>query len=225
MSAAREGLYIRILQHAKCRRGSGRRAIAGSRAAPDPSCPAWMHAAPPSSPAKAGAAAVRQRSSGPVAAAAVAFNLSRGTGLTGLRGSQARLGGGRTASFASGNYCAARAWARGISTPARTPVGDAVPAPLTHLILHCPVAAAVVTWVSTTLRSLTGEAGPPHSAALFLALIVKYARPSGVVAAAAPGCAHLTACCALGSAGTAAAQQTARAVAHILRARAGRPPA
>ena len=46
---------------------------------------------------------------------------------------------------------------------------SAVLATLSHICVTCPLAAAVVAWVSATWGALTGAAGPPHSADLFLA--------------------------------------------------------
>ena len=57
---------------------------------------------------------------------------------------------------------------------------SAVPATLTHMFVRtCPVAAAVVAWVSATWGALTGAAGPPHSADLFLANDRRAWAPSG----------------------------------------------
>ena len=73
---------------------------------------------------------------------------------------------------------------------------SAVPATLNHIFMTCPLAAAVVAWVPTTWGSLTGEAGPPHSADLFLAddrrAMGARQAPPGLVAAAAAGLAMLT---------------------------------
>lgn len=62
--------------------------------------------------------------------------------------SASRLGGPSTASCVSGRSYSGQAGARGLSTSAHTPA--AVPATLTPIVVTCPLAAAVVTWVPAT---------------------------------------------------------------------------
>ena len=97
---------------------------------------------------------------------------------------------------------------------------SAVPYTFTHIFAICPVAGAVVAWVSATWGALPGEAGPPHSAELLLA----DDRPAKPLQGLwqrlrLPTLTYLLAA-------HRAAQQTARVVAaRTLGARAGRPPA
>ena len=55
---------------------------------------------------------------------------------------------------------------------------SAVPATLAQIFVTCPMAAAVVAWVSATWAALMGESGPPHSADLVLADDCRALAPS-----------------------------------------------